>query len=174
MTFQTLKRPTLQLVCQKQVTGKTGTGPVDYVVTYKNINIILTEAKKNKIATGIQQNLRKQEASKQQYVGEVTRTSKAPGKLKRKHDELLLTCEKIPLYGIVSTGEDWIFLRHCPGLLDESKRLIRSEKLPLTLTKGTESDKRRKEDIELLLQMIAEILKGQVSVVDNLPPDLKR
>lgn len=164
----------LQLVCEKQVTGEIGTGPVDYVVTYKKMNIILTEAKKEKIDTGIQQNLRQQEASRQEYVREVARMTNAQGKLKRKYDELLFTCEKIPLYGIVSTGEDWIFLRHCPGDVDDSKRLIISQKRTLTLTEGTLYEERRMQDIGLLLQMIAEILNKQVTVVNNLPPDLKR
>lgn len=171
-TSNLAKTHPLQLVCEKQVTGESHLGPVDYVVTYKKMNITLTETNKYKMDTGIQQNIRQQEVSRQQYVRELTWTTNAPGKLKRKYDELLLKCEKIPLYGIVSTGEEWIFLRHCPGDLNKSKRLISSEKTILTLSKGTESERRRIEDLGLLLQMIAEILKVHVSVVDNLPPDL--
>ena len=120
----------LQLVCKKNVVGEIGRGPVDYVVAYEKMNIILTEAKRENIVGCIQQNVRQQEASRQQYVrGLAGKTDKPGSERKRNYDELLSDCEKVPLYGIVSTGADWIFLRHCPGQKDENMRLVSAEKV---------------------------------------------
>ena len=72
----------LQLVCEKKVSGEIGTGPVDYVVTYRKMNIVLTEAKREKILSGIQQNIRQQEASRQQYVRELASKINQPGSVR--------------------------------------------------------------------------------------------
>lgn len=45
------------MVCEKKIIGTFGNGPVDYVLMYKSLHILLTEAKKGDIEGGVMQNL---------------------------------------------------------------------------------------------------------------------
>ena len=77
----------LQLVCEKRVTGFVGNGPVDYIVTYKTMNIILTEAKKDQIDSGVLQNICQQVAGVQEIARLLTLTTSAM----RQSDALRMT-----------------------------------------------------------------------------------
>ncbi len=47
----------LHLSVEQQMQGSLGRGPVDYLLTYNDYNIVVTEAKKDDIAGGIAQNV---------------------------------------------------------------------------------------------------------------------
>jgi hypothetical protein len=54
----------LSLICEKIVVGLHAHGPVDYVVVFDYLDIILTEAKKLEISQGVIQNLLQQSISR--------------------------------------------------------------------------------------------------------------
>ena len=173
-SFNTENKDPLQIACNEKVIGKVGRGLVDYVVTYKNMNIILTEAKRENISGGVQLNLHQQEAIRQEQERDLAYVEQNGSARKRKHNELLISWGKVPSYGIVSTGADWILLRYCPGEVEEEKRLIRSEKMYLLLNEEAANEEAREKQIRDLLQRIAGLLQALVHAVDGVPPASKR
>lgn len=151
----------LQLVCEKRVTGFVGNGPVDYIVTYKTMNIILTEAKKDQIDSGVLQNICQQVAGVQEIARLLTLTTSK----KRKYEEILADIEMIPSYGIVSTGEDWIFMRYCAGSENGSPRLLISERIRYCL-QNVQIEENLIPTCNLI-RIIAGIVKAQVDNMNN-------
>ena len=157
------KSESLKMVCEKNIEGELGHGPVDYVITYKLMNIVLTEAKKEKIDDGVIQNICQLVASREQRARDLRQV----GGKKRKYDELLSEIIKIPTFGIITTGDEWYFLRYC------GTELIKSQKLKLNIEQGETHWDQRKKDIEVLLQWIVGIIETQVTTMDNMPNDLE-
>ena len=166
--FNKLDNTDLQLVCEKRVTGLVGNGPVDYIVTYKTMNIILTEAKKEKLDSGVLQNICQQVASVQEIARLLTLTTSK----KRKYEEILADIEMMPSYGIVSTGEDWIFMRYCAGAENGSPRLLISERIQYCL-----QNVQMEENLDPtcnLIRIIAGIVKAQVDNMNDWEPKFKQ
>ena len=173
-SFNTENKDPLQIACNEKVIGKVGGGLVDYVVTYKNMNIILTVAKRENISGGVQLNLHQQEAIRQEQERDLAYIEQNGSARKRKYNELLISWGKVPSYGIVSTGADWILLRYWPGEVEDEKRLIRSEKMYLLLNEEAANEEAREKQIRDLLQRIAGLLQALVHAVDGVPPASKR
>ena len=155
--FNKLDNTDVQLVCEKRVTGQVDNGPVDCIVTYKTMNIILTEAKKEKLDSGVLQNICQQVAS----VQEIARLLKLTTSKKRKYEEILADVEMMSSYGIVSTGEDWIFMRYCAGAEFGSPRLLISERIQYCL------QNLQIEPTCNLIRTIAGIVKAQVDNMND-------
>lgn len=152
----------LKLSCEQNIEGELGNGPVDYVISFRSINIVLTEAKKEKIELGVIQNIAQQVANREQFARNLTRSCG----MKRKYDDVLSEVVRFPSYGIVTTGDEWFFLRFCES------NLIKSEKLTLDIKLGERHDCRRKEDLLVLLRWIVGIIKTQVTNINDLPDSL--
>ena len=169
--FNELKKSELKLVCEMKVSGSAGNGPVDYIVTYKKTNIILTEAKKDEIDKGVVQNLCQQVAS----VQEVARSLKLTTSKKRKFEEILADVEMMPTYGIVSTGDKWIFLRYWAGAALGSPRLRISEEIDYSLKNLKKfTVEANLESTCNLIRMIAGIVKEQVDNMNEWEPKYKK
>ncbi len=88
----------VKMVAEKNITGSLGNGPIDYTLIYKNFNICVVEAKKEAINEGVLQNVAQLVASREDYCN----------RNKRKIDDIV----DLPSSGIVTTGEEWIFVRY--------------------------------------------------------------
>jgi hypothetical protein len=79
------------MVAEKNISGSLGNGPIDYTLIYKNFNICVVEAKKEAIYQQLV-------ASREDYCN----------RFKRKIDEIV----DLPSSGIVTTGDERIFIRY--------------------------------------------------------------
>ena len=149
----------LKLICEDNIEGEFGNGPVDYVITYNSVNIVLTEAKKENIEAGVVQNICQLVASREQCA----RNMKILSGKKRKYDELLSEIMRVASYGIITTGDEWYFLRFC------GTDLIKSQKLKLNIELEEAYWAQRKKDIKVLLQWILGVIKTQLTTVNKLP-----
>ena len=157
----------LKLICEQNIEGTRGNGPVDYVISFKSINIVLTEAKKEKVDVGVAQNIAQQVANREQLARKLFNVVG----MKRNYDDLLSEISEVPTYGIITTGDEWLFTRYC-GI-----DIIKSEKLTLDIKEGVDHesredhDSRRKRDLVVLLHWLVGIMKTQIGNV-NLFPEL--
>ena len=55
----------LKLNCERNIDGELGKGPADYVISYKSINIVLTETKEYTMEHGIAKNIAQQVANRE-------------------------------------------------------------------------------------------------------------
>jgi hypothetical protein len=105
----------ITMMCEKRVIGTFGNGPVDYTLIYKNLNIVLTEAKKEDLEGGLMQNLVQQKAYRESlayalFSGSCKDAVALPRQeRKRKVDEISKTVAQLPSFGIVTNGHSWIF-----------------------------------------------------------------
>lgn len=94
----------VEMIAEHQITGILGRGPVDYDLIFELFHICVTKAKKEKIEQGVYQNVAQMVACRDNYVYETK---------KRKRDESDADyIQDLPSTGIVSTGENWIFLKY--------------------------------------------------------------
>lgn len=151
----------LKLICEENIEGEFGHGPVDYMMTYKSVNIVLTEAKMENIEAGVAKNICQIVASREQHARYLAKLLGT----KRKYDDLLSEMMRVASYGIITTGEEWYFLRYC------GTDLIRSERLNLNLNIDLDQTdwERRRKDIEVLLRWILGVIKTQVTIMNNFP-----
>jgi hypothetical protein len=102
----------ITIMCGKKIVGTFGNGPVDYSLIYKNLNIVLTEVKKEDMEGGLIQNLVQQEASHESLAFAILpiEFKSAPRNTrKRKAQEISNTVARLPSYGIITNGNSWIF-----------------------------------------------------------------
>ena len=84
-------------VCPEyELSGSHGKGPVDWVIKIGDTIIVVTEAKREDINQGVGQNAIQLQASSQR------------NKKKRTYNEAL---REDVMYGIVSTGVDWVIIK---------------------------------------------------------------
>jgi hypothetical protein len=154
----------LKLVSEKRIQGGWGSGPVDYVAVYKHFDIILTEAKKEDVVGGIRQNIAQQVAGREHFA-RTTVLSESGGAtdLKRKYDDILSDIEDVPSCGIVTTGDEWIFLSYTHKA--EGYRLVKSVTYPLSICSIATEDLRRSQ-LQCLLLKIGGVLRRQMDAVD--------
>ena len=81
--------------------------------------------------------------------------------MKRKYDDILSDIATVPAYGIVTTGDQWLFFQ-CNGNI-----VIKSEKLTLDIQEGEMHEDRRKKDLDILLRWIVGIIKTHMTIVNN-------
>ena len=150
----------LKINCVQNIEGELGKGPVDYVISYKSINIVVTETtetKKHTMELGMAQIIAQQVANREERARKM---SKMPG-MKRKYDDILSDIATVPAYGIVTTGDQWLFFQ-CNGNI-----VIKSEKLTLDIQEGEMHEDRRKKDLDVLLRWIVGIIKTHMTIVNN-------
>ena len=127
------------------------TGPLDYAILYKEFYIVIAEAKKDNLDSGIVQNLAQMMASRETYL------YKTNG-MKRGYLEMAGQIAQVPSTGIVSTGKEWILLRYY--LLPEPY-VVQSDALfiPIGGIQGATTDTEPRRD---------------VMIVDGMPPAKKQ
>jgi len=91
----------IKLVCEKPIMGSRGNGPVEYAAVYKDYNVVITEAKKNDVTSGLGQNIAQIKAGREDYLRRVLG--------KRKIEDTAFDITTVPSFGAVSTAEKWVF-----------------------------------------------------------------
>lgn len=101
----------LSLICEKIIVGLHAHGPVDYVVVFDYLDIILTEAKKLEILPGVIQNLLQQRAS-QEFLTNVLLDFKETGESRKRCFQLAFDdIASTATCGCATTGSEWIFTK---------------------------------------------------------------
>jgi hypothetical protein len=153
----------LLLVSEKLVIGRLAHGPVDYVLIYDFLDIILTEAKKQDIKDGIIQNLLQQRASLD-FLSNVLLDFNLTGrKRKEKFDEIFRDVSSVPTCAIVSTGEKWVFTV-CERQPDGKTYVRQSNEISIKLD-GSEEE--LTSSLEVLLSKIANLIHRQIEKLTN-------
>jgi len=152
----------LSLVCEKLLIGRLAHGPVDYVLIYDFLDIILTEAKKQDIKEGIIQNLLQQRASLDFLSNTLTDFNLTGRKRKEQFDEIFNDVASVPTCGIVSTGEKWVFTvcERQSGKTD----VIQSSEISIKLD-GSEEE--LTTSLGVLLSKIAYLVHRQIEMMTN-------
>jgi hypothetical protein len=139
----------VKMVAENKIIGSLGNGPVDYTLIYKEFNICIVEAKKEAIEQGVAQNIAQLVASREEYCH----------RFKRKAEDIC----NVPSSGIVSTGEDWIFMRYMYE--DGEWNLYRSNVRKITLEEGKSISL---EQIEEVLKKIMGMIETETSAIDSI------
>lgn len=154
------------MVCDKQVVGRYGRGPINYALLYKKVSIVITEAKNDDIEGGIAENIVQQTSARESLASGLLFSGEGGSSRKRSFDKMVGVLHTIPSYGVVTTAEKWVFVR-----MDHSKgktRVTRSSVFHLHLSCiATPSDitvltKR----ISILLRWLLAIIEAQKQAVD--------
>lgn len=122
---------TLLLSCEKEILGRKFHGPVDYSLMYDIFDIVLTEAKKLDIVSGINQNLLQQHASLE-FLSDLFTSKTNLGKRRREEfEEIYKDLKSVSTAGIITTGKQWIFVKIVSN--NGSRKVYRSSELSLNL-----------------------------------------
>ncbi len=141
----------VNMVAKNKIIGSLGNGTVDYTLIYKEFNICVVEAKKGAIEKGVAQNIAQLVASREEYCR----------RFKRNAEDIC----NVPSSGIVSTGEDWIFIRYMYE--DGQWNLYRSNVRKITLE---ERNLISLERIEEVLKKIVGMIENDTSAIDSIQP----
>jgi hypothetical protein len=82
---------------------------------------------------------------------------------KRKYDEFMSDIDEIPTYGIVTTANDWTFLRYCHTR--GGYQLVQSPIFALATIQQT-SEEAREDQVRVLMLKICGLLSQQMDSVD--------
>jgi hypothetical protein len=145
----------IRLVNEKYVTGSRGAGPVDYAALYKNFNVVITEAKKDSLETGLGQNIAQIVSAREEYLY-VT----APRSNKRKFAEYAPEIASVPSFGAVSTADKWIFTLYRGSQLYRTN----THPVPLEINYSSEADVRKA--LLPVIRILVGILNAQKAAVD--------
>ena len=152
----------LSLMCEKVLVGLHAHGPVDYVVVFDYLDIILTEAKKVDIPNGVIQNLLQQRAS-QEFLSNVLLDCNEKGESrKRRFQEVFEAIASTATCGAVTTGSEWIFTRILYNHGTKKSQVELSEKYLIPLGSAKEV---LREAIEPVLSIFVRMTIDQIMAV---------
>jgi hypothetical protein len=161
MQNQKKKQYLLQLICELPVAGLLCSGPVDYSIIYDKLSIILTEAKSRDIKKGLIQNLAQQRAALEFTTNFLIASFGAKRKLE--FAEKFPEIAKHPSFGIVTTGEKWVFTKCVYDATSTKTSIVQSSVTEVSLAE--EHD--RTGAIRKLLSTIAAIIHSQMQNVND-------
>eukprot|EP00981_Chlorochromonas_danica_P014668 scaffold8538_cov327-Ochromonas_danica.AAC.1 len=100
----------VRLICEKLISGNSGQGPVDYVLSYMmNAYIVIGEAKHAQLLEGLYQNLVQQRNSLDYLAEKMVGSAVVGCKRSREFAQALDNLESMITCGIISTGTEWMF-----------------------------------------------------------------
>lgn len=147
----------IKIRSEHKVVGRRGRGPLDYDLLFKSFHIIVCEAKNGKDVTdAIPQNTAQLVACR-----EVSLESQRNKRKRDEQSELEAELEKIPSFGIVSTGRSWVFLKYYKDVEDEMWKLKRSVEYHLPIVARIEDRMGLHAAVDNLLRLVAGILHAQ-------------
>ena len=161
----------VRLICEKFVSGSSGQGPIDYVMSYLNVLIVIGEAKHNDLLDGFYQNLVQQYNALESLADKIVGSSTVGSK--RSHDfvQVMSSLQNLGTYGITSTGKEWIFSRTEPDSRDASRvKIFKSQIHTLLLVSPSASSQETlamKEQVRVLLRIIVRMIFNQMTAVDK-------
>ena len=146
----------IRLECEKTISGSKGSGPVDYVAEYKDFNMVITEAKKDNVDTGLGQNIAQLVSSREDYNHNVLGA-------KRKIEEVAPDISSVPSFGVVSTAANWIFT------LLEGSTVYRTDVFVVSLwLSGRNVDGSiLRSQLSMVIRQLVGMLEAQKEAVDN-------
>jgi len=154
----------LSLLCEKIVVGLHAHGPVDYVVIFDYLNIILTEAKKHDINQGIIQNLLQQRASQEFLTNMLLDVNETGESRKRCFQETFDVVASTATCGTVTTGSEWVFtkIRYCT--LTKKSQVELSEWYTMDLGSAKEV---LQESVKPILSILVRMTIDQITAISS-------
>jgi hypothetical protein len=152
----------IKIKSEHKIEGTRGRGPVDYDILFHLFHIVVCEAKNGKdVVDGIPQNGAQLVASREVFQNIQSK------KRKRENDnELREELDKLPSFGIVSTGRSWVFICYHKNSCGDWK-LERSLETHLPLSARPEERVGLMEGITSLLKIVAGIMLAQKVAVEE-------
>ena len=140
-------------------------GPVDYVVTFDYLDIVLTEAKKSEMLQGVVQNLLQQRASQEFLTNVLLDFEEVGDSRKRRFEEAFDDIASTSTCGSTTTGSDWIFTKISYNSISKKSAIMIAEKFSVNLG-GTQEVIR--EAIKPILSILVRMTIDQINAVaDN-------
>ena len=160
----------VRLICEKLVSGSSGHGPIDYVMSYLNVLIVIGEAKHEDLLDGFYQNLVQQYNALESLAHKIVGSSTVGSK--RSHDfvQVMSSLQNLGTYGITSTGKEWIFSRTEPDPRNASRVKIVKSPIHALLVSPSASPVEIlaiKEQVRVLLRIIVGMIFNQKTAVDK-------
>jgi hypothetical protein len=162
----------VQLICEKQIIGNSGYGPVDYIMSYKSVYIVIGEAKENDLDGGLNQNVMQQWNFLESLADKILPNTLSGKKRKVEFDTELRNLKQLGTFGITSTGSSWIFSRlenASEGSVD-SVIVHESDIYDLSLFhQEIDVEKRTVIDrqVEALLRIIVHMIRTQKTILSS-------
>ncbi len=157
----------IKIKSEHKIEGTRGRGPLDYDILFHLFHIVVCEAKNGRdVVDGIPQNGAQLVASR-----EVFRNVQSKKRKRMNDQKLQEELDKLPSYGIVSTGRSWVFLCYYKNS-DGDWKLQRSLETHLPLSARTDERVGLKEGITKLLQIVAGIMQVQKAAVEGFETSL--
>lgn len=123
----------VKLIAELSIVGKKAKGRFDYAMLYKNFFLLITEAKKDNLYSGLIKNIGQLVASREESLYKL-----APKK--RSYMSMAGDIASIPSTGVVSNGNEWFLTRY---VLLPQPTVFKSSPFSLRLIGGTPADIRR-------------------------------
>ena len=164
----------LMLCCEKGIVGRRFHGPVDYSIMYALFEIILTEAKKSDLQTGLYQNLLQQHASLE-LLSDLFIDRNVLG-TKRRFDYInnYNDLKYISTAGIVTTGKAWVFNKVIIDKNADKKHIYRSSEIDLTLNSLVLNQSTAepvmdgfRESMKKLMKLICQLVLEQIEEIQK-------
>ncbi len=140
---------------EEKICGLRGNGPVDYIFVYKNFSVVMTEVKNEDIESGIAQNDAQMIAGRQEYKRNLQIHLPEFKQKSKKRKYLEIDISTIPSFGIVSTGEKYIFQKLVESC-NNPTTIHKSKVLEINLLSATE---------ELMKQQMMEVVRRIVWIL---------
>ena len=157
--------PTVNLICEKLISGSSGHGPVDYVLSFMNVLIVIGEAKHKDLLQGLYQNLVQQTNALESLTDTLIGIESVGCKRNRDFVEMYARLQSLGTCGITSTGKEWMFSRTYKSSDDNVVMIEKSETFPLTTSSDPAHANMLKREVDTLLRMIVDmVLKQKVAV----------
>ena len=160
----------VRLICDKQVSGSSGHGPIDYVMSYLNVLIVLGEAKHGDLYGGLHQNLVQQYNALEFLADIIVGSGVVGSKRSAAFLDTMVQLRGLGTYGITSTGKEWIFSRLLPSKTDPSKTVVFRSPIFSLLISASYSDLEipvMKSQLGTLLRTIVSMIFSQKKSVDD-------
>jgi hypothetical protein len=161
----------VRLICEKLISGTSGHGPVDYVLSYMNVYIVIGEAKHKQILEGLYQNLVQQRSALDSLADKMVGSAVVGCKRSRDFSQALNNLRDLITCGIISTGTEWMFSKTVRDPVNSSKVIAhKSGCYPLSLSPLATDPAHiavLKVEVEVLLRMIVSMILTQKEAVDN-------
>jgi Mor family transcriptional regulator len=152
----------LSLICEKIIVGLHARGPVDYVVVFDCLDIILTEAKKLAISEGVIQNLLQQRASQEFLTNVLLDFDETGESRKRCFQDAFDKIASTATCGCATTGSEWIFTKIRYD--NKSKQSVVEISDKYTIDLGSKKEDLQ-QSIEPILSIFVKMTMDQIDAV---------
>ena len=147
----------VKLVAELSIIGKKANGPLDYAMIYKKFFLLITEAKRDSINSGVIQNIGQLVASREEFLYNSLAVAK-----KRNYMSMAGDIASVPSTGVASTGKEWVLIRY---VLLPQPAVFKSSPISLPLLNGSRETIRK--DLLTLVPKLLGAIDLQKRTVDQ-------